>query len=83
MEHLLIGFLYGMVVLVPIFFVIVQLYIKFASPIMDKTTSTSKGRKKMVVNGLGMMVMFALLFAALWFMTTDTFASLGDALAGS
>lgn len=83
MEHLLIGFLYGMVVLVPIFYVMVQLYIKFASPIMDKTTSTSEGRKKMIVNGLGMMVMSALFIAAFWFMTTDTFASVGDALVGS
>ena len=83
MEHLLIGFLYGMAVLVPIFYVMVRLTVNFTSPIMDGSTFTSKGRKKMIVNGLGLTAMSALFIAAFWFMTTDTFASVGDALAGS
>lgn len=83
MEHLLIGILYGIVVLVPILYFTVHLYTNFASPIMDKTTSTPKGRKKMIVNGLGLMVMFTLFAVALWFTSTDTFASVGDSLAGS
>lgn len=81
MEH--IGLFYGLGVLVTTFTAMIHLYLKFSAPIVNRATSTREGRKKMAVNGLGTFAMFVLFIVTAWLMGTDTFASVGDNLAGS